>query len=49
MRITKWDGTSKQANLDTLKFTGVFNNRTVSLLKREYGLYLPHGLMLIVK
>ena len=47
--IMTWDAESKPANLATLTFKGVFNDRMVTLSKREDGLYMPRGLVIIVK
>ena len=47
--IMTWDAESKPANLATLTFKGVFNDRIVTLSKREDGLYMPRGLVIIVK
>ena len=47
--IMTWDAESKPANLATLTFKGVFNDRTVTLSKREDGLYMPRGLVIIVQ
>ena len=47
--IMTWDAESKPANLATLTFKGVFNDRTVTLSKREDGLYMPRGLVILVR
>ena len=47
--IVTWDSTSKPTNLSSLTFKGVFNDRIVTLSKRDDGLYMPRGLVIIVK
>lgn len=47
--IMTWDSTSKPTNLSALTFKGVFNDRIVTLSKRDDGLYMPRGFVIIVR
>lgn len=47
--IMTWTDATRPANLSTLTFKGVFDNRIVPLAKRDDGLYMPRGFMLVVR
>ncbi|MBQ1429370.1 MAG: hypothetical protein IIZ06_06845 [Kiritimatiellae bacterium] len=47
--VIAWNDDNRPANLDTLKFTSVEGERRRNFIKKEDGLYVTSGFMVIVK
>ena len=47
--VIAWNDGNRPANLDTLKFTSVEGERRRNFIKKEDGLYVTSGFMIIVK
>ena len=47
--IMTWTDSTRPANLSSLTFRGVFNDRTVTLSKKDDGLYMPGGLIILFR